>query len=526
MNFNTQPTSAPLSRRTRLALTSLLGFGLCVGLNMQNALAASPETKTMVIAGPWEVGSLEPSKNGYVFTRLQVTETLVTVDNQGALVPGLASGWEVSTNQLTWRFKLRAGAKFHDGTAVAAPHVAAVLERARKNPGVLGNTPLQKISADQDTVVFELSRPFTPLPAFLVNYSTQILAPSAYSADGSVKAMVGSGPYKVTLVQPPQKVETARFDGWQGAKPAIEKVSYLAVGRGETRNLMATSGQADLVFTHDPANFDRLKTSKTLKLQTQPIPRTIYIKVNAAHPALKDVATRRAMSLALDRVGMATAILREPKAAATQLFPASMAEWHVPGLQPLTRDLTQARELLKSAGWMPGPDGTLRRDGKAFKVTLRTYSDRPELPVMAAAIQAQLKEVGIDMAVAIANSSEIPAGHKDGTLELALVARNYSLVPDPVGTLLEDFGPTGGDWGAMGWASASLRDAIAALSSTHDSQRRSRQRGAIATVIQADLPMIPVAWYQHSATSSNRLTGVSFDPLEISYRINQVQWAR
>jgi peptide/nickel transport system substrate-binding protein len=512
----------PYKLPRRLVLAALL----CATASVSVSWAMPPDNKTLSISGPWEVHSLDPSKNGYVFTRLQVAETLVTVDNQGALVPGLASGWEVSANQLTWRFKLRGGALFHDGTAVTAHDVVAALERARKNPGVLGNVPLQKISADKDVVVFELSRPFTPLPAFLVNYSTQVLAPSAYGADGSVKAVVGTGPYKVTLVQPPQKVETERFEGWRGSKPAIERVSYLAVGRGETRNLMATSGQADLVFTHDPANFDRLRASKTLKLQTQPIPRTIYIKVNAGHPALKDVATRRAMSMALDRVAMASAILREPKAAATQLFPSSMAEWHVPGLQPLTRDLIQARALLASAGWTPGPDGILRRDGKPFKVTLRTYSDRPELPVLAAAIQAQFKEVGIDMAVAIANSSEVPAGHKDGTLELALVARNYSLVPDPVGTLLEDFGPTGGDWGAMGWTSASLRDAISALSSTNDNQRRSRQRGAIATVIQADLPVIPVAWYQHSATSSNRLANVSFDPLEISYRITQMQWAR
>lgn len=511
------PSTLP---RRRVLATLLSAVG--VSLNW----AAPPDSKTLSIVGPWEVHSLDPSKNGYIFTRLQVAETLVSVDNQGALVPALASGWEVSANQLTWRFTLRPGARFHDGTAVTAADAVAALERARKNPGVLANVPLQKISADKDVVVFALSRPFTPLPAFLVNYSTQILAPSAYGADGSVKAVVGTGPYKVTLAQPPQKVETARFDGWTGSKPAIEKVSYLSVGRGETRNLMATSGQADVAFTHDPANFDRLRANKTLTLQTQPIPRTIYIKVNAAHPALKDVATRRAMSLALDRVGMASAILHEPKAAATQLFPASMAEWHVPGLQPLTRDLSQARALLASAGWTPGTDGILRREGKPFQVTLRTYPDRPELPVLAAAIQAQLREVGIDMAVAIANSSEVPAGHKDGTLELALVARNYSLVPDPVGTLLEDFGPSGGDWGAMSWTSASLRDAISALSTTTDSQRRSRQRGAIATVIQADLPVIPVAWYQHSATSSRRVANVSFDPLEISYRITQMQWAR
>jgi len=89
----------------------------------------------------------------------------------------------------------------------------------------------------------------------------------------------------------------------------------------------------------------------------------------------------------------------------------------VPTLAPLTRDLTRARELLKTVGWTSGPDGLLRRDGKPFKITLRTFSDRPELPTIATAIQAQLREIGVDLAVAVMNSGEIPAGHKDRLVE-------------------------------------------------------------------------------------------------------------
>ena len=514
-------TFARPARRLGLAVTAMIAAAACSAVP---ANAATADKKTLQIAAPWEIGSLDPAKTGYIFTRMQVSETLVGVDAQGGLAPALASGWEVSANQLVWRFRLRPGAKFHDGATLTAADAVRALERARANPGVLGNAPVQKISADKDAVVFELSRPFSPLAAFLAHASTQILAPASYAPDGTVKAVLGTGPYKIASIQPPQKMEVERFDGWQGKKPAIERVGYLAVGRGETRNMLANSGQADLVFTHDPANFERLKAQKKLKFQSQAIPRTIYIKVNGAHPALKDVATRRALSLAIDRTGIAGGVLREPRAAATQIFPAVMQEWHVPALQPLGRDPAQARELLKSAGWTPGPGGVLQRDGKPFKVTMRTFSDRPELPTIATAIQAQLKEVGIDMAVAIMNSGEIPGGHKDGSLELALLARNYSLVPDPVGTLLQDFGPTGGDWGAMNWSSAALRDALTALSGASDANRRSVLRGTIATILQAELPVIPVVWYQHTTTHSTRISNVSIDPLELSYRIDQMQW--
>ncbi len=49
-------------------------------------------------------------------------------------------------------------------------------------------------------------------------------------------------------------------------------------------------------------------------------------------------------------------------------------------------------------------------------------------------------------------------------------------------------------------------------------------RGTIATILQADLPVIPVIWYQHTTTYSARISNVSIDPLELSYRIDQMQW--
>ncbi len=512
-------------KSARLLLALLLGITTA----LPAAIAQTPvanNARVLKVAAPWEIGSLDPSKTGYIFTRLEVAETLVDVDASGQLSAGLATQWNVSPDQRTWRFKLRTGAQFHDKTPVTAEAVVQSLERALANTGVLKSAQVQRMSAAKDEVQIELKQPFTALPAYLAHSSTQILAPAAFAADGTVQAVLGSGPYKVVRISAPQKIETSLFEGWSGKRPAVERVEYLSTSRGETRGMLAESGQADLVFTHDAVAIERLKRNLKLQFHTQPIPRTIYLKVNAAHPLLKDIKVRQALSMAVDRTGIAKAILREPKAAATQLFTPGMAEWHVPGLEPLTRDLTRARQLMQEAGWQPGPGGVLHKGERSFKLTLRTFSDRPELPPMATAIQAQLREVGMDVAVAIVNSSDIPAGHQDGSLELALVARNYALVPDPIGSLLQDFGPNGGDWGAMGWQSAQVSSALQSLSTTSDPVSRSRLRGGLATVLQAELPVIPVAWYQHTATHNTRLGNVSIDPLERSYRISQFTWLK
>ncbi|MFC3028088.1 MULTISPECIES: ABC transporter substrate-binding protein [Roseomonadaceae] len=503
-------------RRTAL---SLFALALWPGMT----LAQQP----LRVVAPFHVDSLEPSRDGFNFTRMGVAETLVGADDGGLPVPQLASGWTLSEDRLTWRMTLRAGAVFHDGTPVTAEAVAASLLRARAQPGPLANAPLTSIAADGPGVVeLRTSTPFTPLLAFLAESSSQILAPASWDEAGAVRRLIATGPYRLAGFQPPFRFEVERFEGWNGGPPpAIARAVYESVARGETRALMAESGRADLVFTLDPAGTDRLRRSPRVEVRVMPIPRTQTLKLNAGLPFFADVRARQAVSLAIDREGIARGILRSPAAAATQLFPPTLAEWHVPGLASLRRDPAEARRLLAEAGWTPGAGGILAREGRPFRFTLRTFSTRPELPVVAASIQESLREVGIDMQVAVVVSSEIPAGHRDGTLEAGLMARNFSLVPDPIGTLLADFGPRGGDWGAMGWNSPELIEILAALGRSTDPAERAALRGRASTILQAELPVIPVVWYDHRVAISRRLANVSVDPLELSYRIETIRWA-
>ncbi len=479
------------------------------------------------VVAPWHVESMEPSRDGFNFTRMGVAENLVGADDGGLPVPQLAESWTLSDDRLTWRMTLREGATFHDGSPVTAEAVAASLRRAQAKPGPLANAPLTSIAADGARVVeLRTSTPFTPLLAFLAESSSQILAPASWDESGGIRALIGTGPYRLVGFQPPFRFEVERFEAWNGGpRPAIARVTYESVARGETRALMAESGRADLIFTLDPAGTDRLRRSSRVDVRVMPIPRTQTMKLNAGLPLFADVRARQALSLAIDRDGIARGILRSPDAAATQLFPQTLSEWHVPGLAPLRRDPAEARRLLAELGWTAGAGGTLTRDGRPFRFTLRTFSTRPELPVVAAAIQESLRGVGIDMQIAVVVSSEIPAGHRDGTLEAGLMARNFSLVPDPIGTLLSDFGPQGGDWGAMGWTSPELVDLLAALGRTTEPAERAQLRAGVSAILQAELPVIPVVWYDHRVAISRRLANVSVDPLELSYRIAAMRWA-
>jgi len=490
------------------------------------ALQAGGDTLTVV--GPWELTGLEPSRSGYIFSRMEVTQTLLDADDDGRLLPALASSWSVSADRLQWRFTIDGRRRFHDDTPVTAATVLVSLRRALATPGVLQLAGIVSIAAAHDTVVVTLRQPFAPLPYLFTQYSTQVLAPSSFGPDGRVVRIVGSGPYRIRSIDLPQQFEMERFVGWRGPLPQVRRARYISVSRAETRALMAQSRQADLAFTLDPPSIRRLQRQAGVTLVSQTLPRTTFLKLNGAHPFLGDVRVRRAISLGIERDGIAVALLRDADLGATQLFPPALPQWHQRALAPLRTDPALARRLLREAGFTPGRDGIVRKDGRRFELTLLTFVDRPELPLIATAVQEQMRQIGIAVKVVVGNSSDIPAGHRSGTLDMGLVARNFGTTPDPTATLAGDYGPAGGDWGAMHWTAPALTAALARLTGSTEPPDQAagaaRDRAIVAAELQTGLPVIPIVWYRQTMAVSTRVSDASIDPFERSYRISSLRW--
>ncbi|GAB2678677.1 ABC transporter substrate-binding protein [Thalassiella azotivora] len=483
-------------------------------------------SQTLRVVGPFEVHSLAPATSDGFFTRLQVVETLVSSDLQGEITPGLATSWEPATDGLSWTFELPQDVTFHDGTPLTSDAVAASLGAAADEAASpLADVPVEQVTPDGDAVRVDLAEPFPTLPAVLTHYSTAVLAPASFDPDGHVTEVIGTGPYEVADVELPASIEVSRASTWRGDAPEVERIAFQSVGRAEQRALMATSGQADVVFGLEPAGRQRVEAADGVRMESSLQPRTLLMKVNTQHPVLSDVRVRQAISLALDRPGMAEAVLREEDLAATQLLPPSLAAWHQDEVEPLTHDPARAQRLLADAGWTPGPDGVLQRDGQPLALTLTTYPDRAELPALATAIQAALKDVGIDLTVDVTNSSEIPSRHHAGTLELGLLARHFALVADPLVTVADTFSPEGSDWGAMGWSDPQVTAAIDELLAATTPDEGDAQRAIVMTAAQEQLPLVPVAWYRMNAAVSDRVDGFAMDPLERTWRLSEVTWA-
>ncbi len=101
----------------RRSFTFLVGAALAgAGLT---AAPASADERVLNVVAPWQVTSLDPADTGYIAARMGIAETIIGVEPDAKLVGLVASGWTLDDDRLTWRFPVRAGLRFHDGTPVA-----------------------------------------------------------------------------------------------------------------------------------------------------------------------------------------------------------------------------------------------------------------------------------------------------------------------------------------------------------------------------------------------------------------------
>lgn len=139
----------------------------------------------------------------------QVYESLVQYDRAGRISPHLAEHWESSDNGMTWMFRVRSGACFHDGRLVSSDAIAGDL--ADRVLPLLGlSDRVQAVTVlDSSAFQLKLASPFVPLLARLASPLAVVCA-SGGSAD---PAPAGTGPYKLKATDD---------SGW----PVLERVKY------------------------------------------------------------------------------------------------------------------------------------------------------------------------------------------------------------------------------------------------------------------------------------------------------------
>lgn len=360
-----------LSRRQFLKTTALTAAGIGATLASDRTLlfpgaapAAAQALKPPTLVQGVDPETLDPhfGESGVIANVLgNVMGSLIAYDRRMRPVPDLAESYEVLSDRVTWRFRLRQGVKFQNGQPFNAEAVKFTIERTM-NPALRSqglNDPFPARSGvtqvrvvNPNTVDIVLGRPNIIFPVFLS--FLYILEPRYYGnrppRETSV-APVGTGPWKVDEWVKGDHLTMSAFDGyWRGA-PQMKRVNWRPVPEKSTRMNMLITGEADIAIALSPDDLPIVERVSKLRVSIAPGSRRMHIGIPTDSPKYKDRRVRYALSHAIDWDGLAKGLLGKLAPARRAMVLVAGETWVSPRLRPFEFSRQRARNLLTEAGF-------------------------------------------------------------------------------------------------------------------------------------------------------------------------------
>jgi peptide/nickel transport system substrate-binding protein len=237
---------------------------------------------------------------------LQATDSL-------GLAPLLATSWTYDPAGLKYVFQIRPGVKFWDGTTMTADDVVFSLTR-HIDPKVSSQIGAYLANVDSfvktgaNEVTIKLKRPdpdvqntlvFAPIlsKAFVEKIGSGLGSP------GAGLRIMGTGPYQITSFPSSTSCTVDRFEGYWGAKPAVQKCSFTCIADVQTLLLAAQSGQIAGTFDVPVQNASNWEKVSTLRTYSAPGMLMFYLSFDVSRPPWNDLHVRKAVAYAANTEG-------------------------------------------------------------------------------------------------------------------------------------------------------------------------------------------------------------------------------
>lgn len=377
--------------------TCLLGTVFAVAA-LTSALA---QDKNVTIVLSEELDVVEPcmaSRSNIGRVLLQnISETLTELDmNGGGLKPRLAESWEAVDDD-TWRFKLRSGVKFTDGSDFDAEDVVYSLARTTSDKitceigaKYFGGMKLDAKAVDATTLEIT-SDPSQPILPLLM--STLTIVPTGTDPNAFIREPIGTGPYVFAEWNAGQNIILKRNEDYWGEKPEVEQATYVFRSDMSVAASMVEAGEADIVPSI--AVQDATNTNTDF---AYPNSETFFMRIDVQIPPLDDRRVREALNLAIDREAFKGTILSKDVIEATQIVPPSTIGWNG-DLKVWPYDPERAKTLIAEA----------KADGvpvdKEIKIIGRT-NNFPNGTEALEAMLAMLQDVGLNVSLTMYEVAE------------------------------------------------------------------------------------------------------------------------
>jgi peptide/nickel transport system substrate-binding protein len=330
-----------------------------------------------------------------------VFDGLVRANKKLELAGKLASRWDIAPDGLTYTFVLKPNVRWHDGQPLTADDVKFTFETILNPPkgatliARIDYVGIERIEAiDKHTVRFVLKAPdasfLSKLQVGIV--PRHVLENADWSAIDFNRKPIGTGAFKAERWDSGQQIVFKANPDYFDGRPGIDELVWKVVPDSNVLLTQLQNGEVDGALI-GPQNVAVVKQNPKLKLY-EALGADTYIGLQFDHPLFQDVRVRQALHYGLDKRAIIDKILQGQAVQATTLVMAD--SWaHNPGVNLYPYNPGKARQLLADAGWQPGADGILVKDGKPFKFSLLTNVEQPERKDITLFARQQWRELGI-----------------------------------------------------------------------------------------------------------------------------------
>ncbi|WP_209542248.1 ABC transporter substrate-binding protein [Variovorax sp. 1615] len=345
-----------------------------------------------------------------------IYEGLVRRDREQRIEPALAQSW-TQPAPTVWRFRLREGVRFHDGSLLTADDVVFSLKRAmtpESDMKVFAASIADVKAVDATTVDVVTEFPNAALLQSLPELKVMskawaekngALRPADMrqkSENFATRNANGTGPFKLSVREPDVRTVLVAHTGWWD-KPAsnITEATMVKISSAATRVAALLSGELDFAYPIPLQDIPRVEASTGYKVLQGPEIRNLFLSMDQASPELRyasvkgrnpfaDRRVRLAIYQAIDIEAIGKRILRDSAVPTGILVPRGVNSVDAAMVaRPFPYDLAAAKKLLAEAGYPTG-----------FEVTLDCTNDRyVNDEQVCTAIAGMLSRIGVKVAV-------------------------------------------------------------------------------------------------------------------------------
>ena len=397
--------------------------------------------------------------------------------------PGLAEGWEISEDGMSYMFVLREGVTFHDGTPLKASDVKFTFERlvdpetASTSASELAS--MKSIEATDDrTVVITLNAPDA---AFLTNLAQPALViyseafVKANNNDISQVAM-GTGPFRFVEYVPNTRIVLEKNpDYWEEGLPYLDGIEMTIAADDTSRTAAIVSGAVDFIEYVPLRDVDTLQQDPNLALAGDTNTNIRFIGFNLSKEPFDNPLVRQAIAAVVDREAMLGPTVFGHGTPVEALFPPDF--WAALQQEVRPADVERAKSLMEEAGHADG-----------FSTTITSWSQYSFLSNAAVVLQEQLRQIGIEAELnLVENATMVDQVYVGKTYDIAVTGE--SAYVDPNTLILPNF-KSGESGNFVNYSNPEVDALIEQGIATTDQDERARIYQEIQTILLEDLPWV------------------------------------